>query len=97
MNETIDENFRHIRTLAADIDGKLTGTSVAEQRLRNELAGMFAVTIAATYEGIVRETLISYAGAFHPKYRNHVEKDFGNSQAPSPITGCSGAAVRAGR
>jgi hypothetical protein len=76
MNETIDENFRHIRTLAADIDGKLTGTSVAEQRLRNELAGMFAVTIAATYEGIVRETLICYAGAFHPKYRNHVEKDF---------------------
>ena len=37
---------------------------------------MFAVTIAASYEGVVKETLITYAGNFHPKYQDHVTKDF---------------------
>jgi hypothetical protein len=76
MSEVLDENFQHIRSLARDIEEKLNGTSSAEQRLRNEIAGMFAVTIAASYEGIVKETLVSYAGQFHPKYRKHIEKDF---------------------
>lgn len=76
MSEVLDENFQHIRSLARDIDEKLNGTSSAEQRLRNEIAGMFAVTIAASYEGIVKDTLVSYAGKFHPKYQEHVEKDF---------------------
>ncbi|MGF0539265.1 HEPN domain-containing protein [Agrobacterium sp. ES01] len=76
MSEILDENFRHIRDLARDIEEKLNGTSSTEQRLRNEIAGMFAVTIAASYEGIVKETLVSYAGNFHPKYRSHIEKDF---------------------
>jgi len=76
MSETIDENFQHIRNLARDIEEKLNGTSSAEQRLRNEIAGMFAVTIAASYEGIVKETLVEYAGKFHPKYQEHIEKDF---------------------
>jgi len=76
MSEILDENFQHIRNLARDIDKKLNGTSSSDQRLRNEIAGMFAVTIVASYEGIVKETLISYAGKFHPKYREHIEKDF---------------------
>jgi hypothetical protein len=76
MSEVLDENFQHIRSLARDIEEKLNGTSSAEQRLRNEIAGMFAVTIAASYEGIVKETLVNYAGRFHPKYRAHIEKDF---------------------
>ena len=62
--------------MAKDIEFRLKGTSASEQRLKNELAGMFAVTIAASYEGIVKETLISYAGNFHPKYKSHIEKDF---------------------
>jgi len=76
MNESLEENFRHIRTLAEDIEARLNGTSTADQRLKNELAGMFAVTIVATYEAIVKETLISYAGTIHNKYREHIEKDF---------------------
>ncbi|MBP6379517.1 MAG: hypothetical protein KA312_03765 [Sphingorhabdus sp.] len=76
MNEIVEDNFRHIRNLARDIESILDGNSVAQQRLGNELAGMFAVTIAATYEGIVKETLILYASNFHSKYKNHVEKDF---------------------
>jgi hypothetical protein len=76
MSEILDRNFRHIRNLARDIEAKLNGTSSAEQRLRNEIAGMFAVTIAASYEGIVKETLVNYAGNFHPKYRSYIEKDF---------------------
>jgi hypothetical protein len=76
MSERIDESFLHIRNLARDIEEKLSGTSSAEQRLRNEIAGMFAVTIAASYEGIVKETLVEYAGKFHTKYQAHIEKDF---------------------
>ena len=76
MNKTLEKNFQHIRNLARDIEEKLSGTSSSDQRLRNEIAGMFAVTIAASYEGIVKETLVEYAGSFHQKYREHIEKDF---------------------
>jgi len=76
MNEIVAENFLHIRNLAKNIDARLNGTSIEEQMLKSELAGMFAVTIAATYEGIVRETLISYAATFHSKYKEYIEKDF---------------------
>lgn len=76
MNDIVDGSFLHIRSLARDIEERLGGTSTAEQRLRNELAGMFAVTIAASYEGIVKDTLILYASKFHSKYRDHIEKDF---------------------
>lgn len=85
MSEILDENFQHIRSLARDIEEKLSGTSSAEQRLRNEIAGMFAVTIAASYEGIVKETLVKYAGKFHPKYQEHVEKDFDRLNARMSI------------
>lgn len=81
MTDLIDENFQHIRSLARDIEEKLNGTSSTEQRLRNEIAGMFAVTIAASYEGIVKQTLVDYAGKFHPKYQEHIEKDFSKLNA----------------
>ena len=76
MSEVLQDNLLHIRSLARDIDRKLSGTSSSEQLLRNEIAGMFAVTIAASYEGIVKDTLVEYAARFHPKYRDHIEKDF---------------------
>ena len=76
MSSAVDENFHHIRYLASDFAKIIPGTSVAEQRLNNELAGMFAVTIVATYESIVKNALISYAASIHPKYRIYIEKDF---------------------
>jgi RiboL-PSP-HEPN len=76
MNENLEENFRHIRSLAKNIKTLLGRDSADEQKLANEVAGMFAVTIAATYEGIIKNTLISYAATIHPKYENHVEKQF---------------------
>ena len=81
MNEALDENFQHIRRLAKDINNSFDNATISEQLLKNELAGMFAVTVAATYEGIVKQTLISYAANFHPKYRDHVENDFGRLNA----------------
>lgn len=76
MSKLLEDSFSHIRNLARDIEAKLIGTSSSEQRLRNEIAGMFAVTIAASYEGIVKETLVNYAGNFHSKYKDHIERDF---------------------
>ena len=81
MSELVDANFHHLRNLANDIEYRLSGTSTEEQRLRNELAGMFAVTIAATYEGIIKDSLITYATAIHPTYGQHIEKDFEKSNA----------------
>jgi hypothetical protein len=86
MSELIEANFHHLRYLANDIEGRLNGTSAVEQRLRNELAGMFAVTVAATYEGIIKDTLISYASAIHPKYGNHIEQDFEKLNARVSLT-----------
>jgi RiboL-PSP-HEPN len=85
MNETVEENFRHIRNLAKNIENLLGGESTVEQQLGNEFAGMFAVTIAATYEGIVKETLIAYAATFHKKYKDHMEKDLDRLNAKISI------------
>lgn len=81
MNESVEESFRHIRELAKSIDHRLDHANATDRRIRNELAGMFSVTIVATYEGIVRESLIEYAGQFHPKYQAHVEGDFAKMNA----------------
>jgi len=86
MSEILAESFQHIRSLARDIDRKLDGVSAADQRLSNEIAGMFAVTIAASYEGIVKETLIQYSGQFHTKYKEYIEKDFEKSNARISIS-----------
>jgi len=76
MHEIVNSNFKHIRDLARSIDSRLNQDTAVDRKIRNELAGMFAVTIVATYESIVKETLIDYAGRFHPKYQSHVENDF---------------------
>ncbi|MEW9922495.1 HEPN domain-containing protein [Marimonas sp. MJW-29] len=81
MDETVEANFKHIRDLARNIDERLNQDSAIDRRIRSELAGMFAVTIVATYESIVKETLIEYAGNFHPKYQFHVEGDFAKMNA----------------
>lgn len=84
-NDIVNENFLHLRKLAKQIDERLSGSTTEEQSLSNELAGMFAVTVVATYESIVKETLISYAGQFHSKYKDHVINDFDRLNAKISI------------
>lgn len=81
MDDLIAENFIHIRELSREIDSEIISSETTNDRLKNELAGMFAVTIVASYEGIVRSTLISYAAQFHEKYKSHVESDFSKMNA----------------
>jgi hypothetical protein len=76
IDETVTEHFYHIRILSQQINLRLSGETTDERRLSNELAGMFAVTVVATYESIVKDTLISYAGTFHSKYKDHVINDY---------------------
>ena len=75
MNDLID-NFQHVRKLATNIRSRIDVTKSEDVELLNELAGMYAVTIVATYEGIVKTTLIDYAAKFHAKYKSHIEHDF---------------------
>ena len=81
MNEMIRERFHHLRGLAWDIRAHLAGPQVKDQKLQNELSGMFAVTVSATYEGIVKQTLVDYAAGIHSKYKTHVENEFENFNA----------------
>ena len=81
MDEVVATHFKHIRDLARSIDGRLNQDNAVDRQIRSELAGMFAVSIVATYESIIKETLIEYAGRIHPKYQNHVEGDFGKMNA----------------
>jgi hypothetical protein len=76
IDETVNEHFYHIRSVAKQINLRLSGETTDEQKLSNELAGMFAVTVVATYESIVKDTLIFYAGTFHSKYKDHVINDY---------------------
>lgn len=81
MNELLAENFAHLRQLSKNINARLNSDTVADRVIRNELAGMFAVTVVATYEGIVKATLMDYASKVHPKYFKYVERDFQKSNA----------------
>lgn len=81
MNDLLTENFSHLRQLSRNIDARLNSDTATDRVIRNELAGMFAVTIVATYEGIVKTTLMDYASRVHPKYFKYVEKDFQKSNA----------------
>lgn len=81
MSEKVRESFSHLRGLAGDIEEQISGPMARNRKLRNELAGMFAVTISATYEGIVKQTLIDYASTIHPKYKIYVEEEFAKLNA----------------
>lgn len=81
MLSVVDENFRHIRELARSLDALAGRATASERHARSELAGMFSVTIVATYEGIVRETLIDYSSRFHPKFQKYVASDLGRMNA----------------
>jgi hypothetical protein len=96
MNEMVEENFRHIRILSKDIRNLLSVESTNEQRLGNEFAGMFSVTIAATYEGIVKETMISYAAKFHDKYKDHIKKEYDRINSKISIHDLKSYSVRFG-
>jgi hypothetical protein len=84
MNDLINENLVHLRELKRDFASRIDGSSNGDERLLNELAGMFAVTVVASYEGIVKETLISHAGRVHVKYEHFIQNEFG--QMNSRIT-----------
>ncbi|WP_271951972.1 HEPN domain-containing protein [Ruegeria faecimaris] len=81
MRDSVEVNFKHIRDLAHSLDGLAGQATASERRTRNELAGMFSVTIVATYEGIIKETLVDYSGRFHPKFQAHVENDLAKTNA----------------
>lgn len=81
MADGVDDSFQHLRMLAREIREKLHPESGEEPHFNNEVAGMFAVTIVATYEGIVKNALISYAAQFHEKYEAHVINDFSRLNA----------------
>lgn len=96
MNELLEANFRHLRDLARSIESRLSHDSAEDRRIMNELAGMFSVTVVATYEGIVRETLIDYAGRFHQKYQSHVESDFSKMNARISLDNLKGYSKKFG-
>lgn len=81
MHDFVEGHFKHIRQLARSIESRLNEDTAVDRQIRGELAGMFAVSIMATYESIVKETLIEYAGRIHPKYQSHVEGDFSKMNA----------------
>ncbi|MCY4259984.1 MAG: HEPN domain-containing protein [Rhodobacteraceae bacterium] len=76
MNTFLVQNFQHIRSLAQEMENIVSTAGSTTGTLQNELAGMFAVTIVATYESIVRDTLIAFAGCHHPKFEKYIENEF---------------------
>ena len=81
MHEFVESHFKHVREFARSIESRLNQDTAVDRQIRSELAGMFAVSIVATYESIVKETLIEYAGRIHPKYQFRIEGDFSKLNA----------------
>ncbi len=76
MRDSLHENFLHIRSLAKEIDKYVIHANGVYAHLETNIAGMLAVSIVATYEDIVRSTLIEYAERNHPKFHTYVSIDF---------------------
>ncbi len=96
MSDVLNEGFHHIRNLKRDFDRRFDTASTSDEALLNEIAGMFAVTIVATYEGVVKNTLISYADRCHSDYGNFIAMDFEKSNARVKIEHLKGYAKKFG-
>lgn len=72
----LDTQFRRIEGLVAQFDHFAPPTAVTSTQFRADLAGLLVVSIAATYESCVKETLISYASNHHIEFGNFASNNY---------------------
>ena len=72
----IEVQFRRIRALVNDIDKFAPASNTQTIGFRSDLAGLLVVSIAASYENCVKETLVSYASRHGNEFEEFVTNQF---------------------
>lgn len=74
----LDLYMNRITTLASEIQRHVPSTSTTSGIVdfRADLAGLLAVTIVASYESCVKETLLKLSGSHHPKFAEYVARKY---------------------
>lgn len=72
----MDCHLNKIESLAAQISMHVPNNRIGTQAFRADLAGLLVVTIAASYEACVKETLINYASRHHAAFGNFAQNNY---------------------
>lgn len=71
----LDVHFNRIEQLVAEMR-QFVPTDIGVAQFRADLAGLLVVSMAASYENCVRETLVTFASAHHAAFGNFTAKNF---------------------
>lgn len=72
----MDCHLNKIDDLALEISKYVPEGNIGAQAFRADLAGLLVVTIAASYEACVKETLINYASRHHVAFGNFAQNNY---------------------
>lgn len=72
----LDLHFNRIEELVREMRQFVPTDVVGVAQFRADLAGLLVVSIAASYESCVKETLITYATNHHASFGNFATKNF---------------------
>lgn len=72
----LDVHFDRIEKLVAEMEQYVPPDTKGIAGFRADLAGLLVVTISASYESCVKETLVSYAGRHHIAFANFATNNY---------------------
>lgn len=88
----MDCHLNKIDDLALEIRKHVPADNIGAQAFRADLAGLLVVTIAASYEACVKETLISYASRHHVAFGNFAQNNYSRINSRIKINDLKGYA-----
>lgn len=72
----LDVHFNRIEQLVVEMNQFVPQTATDALGFRADLAGLLVVTIAASYESCVKDTLVSYAGRYHVAFETFATNNY---------------------
>lgn len=76
MRSDLNPHFDRIDKLAEEINSFVPSDARGASQFRADLAGLLVVTIAASYESCVKETLVNYASNCHESFGQFTINNF---------------------
>jgi hypothetical protein len=72
----LDLHFNRIEVLVAEMRQFVPSNVVGTAQFRADLAGLLVVSMAASYESCVKETLVAYASSHHLAFGNFATNNY---------------------
>lgn len=72
----LDVHFGRIDSMISEITKFVPSDAIGAGEFRADLAGLLVVTMAATYESCVKETLVNYAHRHHIAFGNYAANNY---------------------